>query len=60
MLISYVKLDHTVGGIKTVMFLSRPVSFKRKRVPVPFNRKTGMEWEAEWATNGVTDYANRS
>ena len=38
---------------------SRPVLFKRKRVPVPFNRKTGMERETEQAINGATDYANR-
>ena len=50
----------TVGGIKTVMFPSCPIPFKRKCMPVPFNRKTGMEREAEQATNGATDYANRS
>ena len=39
-------------------FPSRPVLFKWKCVPIPFNRKTGMEQEAEQVTieiNGVTD-----
>ena len=39
---------------------SRPVPFKRKRVPVPFNKKTGTEREVEQATNGATNFANRS
>ena len=30
---------YTVGGTKTVTFPSRSVPFKRKRVPVPFNKK---------------------
>ena len=51
---------YTVGGIKIVTFLSHPVPFKWKRVPVPFNRKTGMEQEEEQATNYATDYVNRS
>jgi hypothetical protein len=38
---------HTVGGIETVTFPSHPVPFKRKRIPVPFNRKTGIEREAD-------------
>ena len=37
----------TVGGMKIVTFLSRPIPFKQKRVPVLFNRKMGMEREAE-------------
>jgi hypothetical protein len=43
-----------------VTFPSRPVPFKRKRVPVPFNRKTGIEREAEQATNSANDYVNCS
>ena len=34
-----VAISSTVGGTKTVTFPSRPVPFKRKRVPVPFNKK---------------------
>ena len=43
-----------------MMFLYRPVSFKQKCMPVPFYRKMGIEQEAEQATNGVTDYVNRT
>ena len=32
-------IPYTVGGIITVTFPSRPVPFKRKRVPIPFNKK---------------------
>ena len=54
-------IGHTVGGIKTVTFPSRPVPFKRKRVPVPFNKKKmGTEREVEQATNGATNFVNRS
>ena len=47
----------TVGGIKTfcsIPFCLNRVLFKQERVPVPFNRKTGMEREAEQAANGAT------
>ena len=37
----------TVGGIKTVTFPSRPVPFKRKRVPIPFNKK--RELNGRWS-----------
>ena len=30
---------YTVGGIKAVTFPSRPIPFKQKRMPIPFNRK---------------------
>ena len=56
----HVQCTCTVGGTKTVTFPSRPVPFKRKRVPVPFNKKTGTEQEVEQATNGATNFANRS
>ena len=39
---------------------SRPVPFKQKVVPIPFDRKMGMEREAEQVTNGTTDYVNHS
>ena len=38
---------YTVGGIKTVTFPSRPVPFKRKRVPIPFNKK--RELNGRWS-----------
>ena len=43
-----------------VMLPSRTIPFKWKHMPVLFNRKTGMEWEAKQATNSVIDHANRS
>ena len=54
------RFQRTVGGIKTVTFPSSPIPFRQKRMPVRFNRRTGIEWEAEQVTNGATDHTYRS
>ena len=47
----------TVGGIKMVTFPSHPIPFKWKR---SVQQKTGTKREEEQATNGATNYANRT
>ena len=50
---TYYRID-TVGGIKTVTFPSRPVPFKRKRVPFNKEQELNGRWSRQQMVRPTT------